>query len=273
MSDQLVSTDPNYGLTTAPLPPSTGPGIQADTFHGPWWNPVTVPRGPSAERDRSDNSLLGMPPELVAASGVGVGRAVGAQGLSFTQRALAGLKATASTAAPAIKYEIVKDVLEHFGVSKEIAIPAAIAFSGFRRGANGAANGAQAAETEAAAATRTPAAKPLNLGRSAPAAAATPVETPPAVTARPAPAPAAPAATVPPKMGRALKILIEEGGLTPTEANRALGWLKEGQSLETIQARIQADRAVRASSSFEQLPSAEEVARAVKDRNDSGHWK
>lgn len=104
--------------------------------------------GGASERNRADNSLGGLPPELAVASGLGVmGAMRGAAGMA--SKAKAGIGAMAGQAGAALKYELVKGALEKVGVPPTIAIPTAIAISGYRRGGAAKAEGA-AAEGKAA---------------------------------------------------------------------------------------------------------------------------
>lgn len=220
-----------------------------------------------SERHREDNSVLGLPPEAAAIGIAGVARAVAGEGLTLAGRAAAGAKAVVSEASPYAKYHVVKAGLEGMGVPWWMADAAAFALSG--RGRQGAAGAEDAEKTvaqsidEAVAAGKlrradgytpqmaprpTPGSVPMAPAEPVPAAApppaarapmtAAPAETPIVETAPPAaaPAPATPPASAP--VGRALKILIEKGGLNLSEANQALKWLQQGVPLETVQQRI-----------------------------------
>lgn len=90
-----------------------------------------------AELHREDNSLLGMPPEAVAAGVIPVAGAMGEAG-SAGLKAAAGLKASVAQAAPAVKYQVTKSALEHIGVPSPLAMAAAFAVSGYRSGARAA---------------------------------------------------------------------------------------------------------------------------------------
>lgn len=89
--------------------------------------------GTTTDYNRPDNSLLGMPPESLVIPGIGIGRAM-MGGLSTGAKAAAGAKAAYDQAAPAVKYELAKQGLESVGVPSAVAIPLAIAVSGYRRG-------------------------------------------------------------------------------------------------------------------------------------------
>lgn len=90
----------------------------------------------AGERTREDNSLFGMPPEVAVLSGIGLGRAIGAAGLTAAGRAVAGLKSAGAQVTPIIKYEATKTALEAVGVPKPLATAAAYAVSSYRRGAS-----------------------------------------------------------------------------------------------------------------------------------------
>lgn len=108
---------------------------------GQVWHPAD--RRNSSDLGRSDNNVLGVPPELIA---VGAAKAVSAAAqpaISAAQRVGAGVSSIASQAAPAIKYELTKTALEKIGVPTPLAVGAALAISGYKKG------GATAAETSA----------------------------------------------------------------------------------------------------------------------------
>lgn len=140
--------------------------------HGPTGDVWHAANG-ADDLHRGDNSVLGLPPELAVVSGMGVGRAVLGEGLSMAGRAVAGAKAVAAQAAPALKYEATKTVLESAGLPSAVAIPIAMGVAGYSRGGK-------------------PTAKPR--GPRAPKAA--PVATEP--VAAPEPVAAAPAPQAPP---------------------------------------------------------------------------
>lgn len=97
---------------------------------GKVWRPLNGGR----ERTREDNSLLGLPPELAVTSGLGIGRAVAGAGAGLASKAVAGAKAVAGQAAPAVKYELTKSALEGAGMPPSVAVPIALAVSGYQRG-------------------------------------------------------------------------------------------------------------------------------------------
>jgi hypothetical protein len=108
----------------------------------------------AGERTRPDATLGGVPPELAVVSGLGLGRAVLAPGLSLAGRAVAGARAVAEQATPVAKYELTKSALQWAGLPTPIAMGAALVVSGYRKGATAAADrGATAAGAEAAGAS------------------------------------------------------------------------------------------------------------------------
>jgi hypothetical protein len=214
---------PAIGADVTSLMPKVGEDMshlmgdpQASAPQGGYWEDRGIggkawhPASGASERNRVDNSLAGLPPEMAVTGAVGVGRAVAGAGLGLAAKTAAAIKAAAIETAPIAKYEVVHHTLTYSGVPESVAIPIAIAISGYKRGAKG-----TAIETaEAAPATAAPTPKPespLELTRrikaeyrakqaasaapeSAPAAAAapTPVAGPPPSAASPAPRPKSP---------------------------------------------------------------------------------
>lgn len=118
--------------------PKKAAGIVKERTEGRWedrglagarWHP---PEGSGQERNRPDNSILGLPPELAVTSALGVGSAIVKGGATLASKGYAGIKAVAGQSAPAIKYEAVKGGLEWVGVPSSVAVPVAIAASGYR---------------------------------------------------------------------------------------------------------------------------------------------
>lgn len=91
--------------------------------------------GPSPELHREDNSLLGAPPELAVAGALGIGGAVAKAGAAGASKLAAAGKAAVGMAAPAVKYEATKTVLEKLGVPSPMAVVAAMAMAGYKGGA------------------------------------------------------------------------------------------------------------------------------------------
>lgn len=140
MSDQKpLSTDPQEGL--APIVPAVeGPKMSAaKPQRALGQTEIAFPDRPSPEVTREDNSLFGMPPEVAVLSGMAVGRAMGATGLTAAGRAVAGLKAAGAQVAPVIKYEVVKSALQAAGLSPSLATAGAMAISAYKKGAPAAA--------------------------------------------------------------------------------------------------------------------------------------
>jgi hypothetical protein len=126
---EYLSTDPNWGR---PMRTETPPA-SSRWFVGP--SQQAREEGTRTDYDRPDNSLLGLPPELAVTSGLGIGRAAASEGLTTAGRVYAGGKEALGQAAPAVKYEITRTVLQGMGVPPAVAMPIAIAASGYRRGA------------------------------------------------------------------------------------------------------------------------------------------
>lgn len=196
--------------------PTAQPGRWEDKgIAGKVWHP---PAGSGDDLHRPDNSLFGMPPEMVVVPALGVGRAI-AGGATMAGRAVAGAKEVVNQTAPALKYEVTKAALEHVGVPSPIAIPIALAVSGYKRGAKPAAAATTAAETEATTAAR------AAQGASSPAAPAPPAASGAAATpagAPPAAAPSAPPASLrvvmsPQRIQNELGIAARRAKVTLTE--------------------------------------------------------
>lgn len=136
------------------------------------------------EVTRTDNSVLGLPPEMAAVSGLSLARAVGAPAANIGARVIAGAKNVVAQSTPLLKYEATKTTLEHFGVPTPLAMATAIAVSGYRgNGKHAPVPAAAEAAPATADAAATSAAPSVAPPESVPAAAAQ--------TAAPAP-PAAP---------------------------------------------------------------------------------
>jgi hypothetical protein len=138
---------------------------------GQMWHPPGVPLGRDPSSQRADvNVASGLPfidtlsPEgllggIAAVRAIG-GAVVGTQ-LGAAQRALAGLQATLTQAAPVVKYEVTKTVLEHIGVPTPVAVILATGASGYQRG-----RGAAAAEPRPAPALESVPTPPRPVGTS-----------------------------------------------------------------------------------------------------------
>ena len=95
-------------------------------------------QGSNPELNRQDNSLLGMPPELAVASGLGFGSSMAQAAAGGASKAVAATKAAIGSVAPVVKYEATKTVLEKMGLPSPFATVAAMAVAGYRgRGAAG----------------------------------------------------------------------------------------------------------------------------------------
>lgn len=150
----------------APSTPEGDPGYWEDKgIAGQEWH---APTGSGSDVTRPDNSLLGMPPELVVTAPIASVKAViGGGGM------IGGAKAALAATAPAIKYEATKTGLEGMGVPPSVATAIALGVSGYSRQAR-------------------PRTVPRATPKPKPAASASPVASPPAAPASPT-APSAPA--------------------------------------------------------------------------------
>lgn len=122
------------------------------------------------ERTREDNSLFGMPPEVAVLSGMSLGRAIGAEGLTAAGRLVSGMKNAAGQAAPVLKYEVVKHGLQGIGFSPTLATAAAMAIAGYKGKGGAAAEAEQVSapgfpRTSVAADPPPVAAAPVDLSR------------------------------------------------------------------------------------------------------------
>lgn len=211
-------------------------------------------RHAGAERHRVDNSVLGVPPELVATGIVGVGRSMVSAGVGAAKKAVAAAKALASETAPVIKYEVTRSGLEAIGLPPSLAIPAAIAVSGYRKGQKPAArpkvkavlSDLELAKQEVAAGRLPQSVVTALEQRAAKTAQAAPVAT----NAAPAMPQASPAPSVAPAVSQAPKISPKELNavtlagrraktpLTVPEQFAAAGLVQKGQSAEQAVASV-----------------------------------
>lgn len=267
---QYLSTDPNWGAasSTPEAPPEDPKTQHIGPAQGGYWEDKGVagkewhPANGAGERTRVDNSLLGMPPELAAISALSLGRAVLRPGLSVAQRAISGAKNVAMQAGPVVKYEATRTILEKLGIPAPLAIPAAMAVSGYKRGGGAAANsGVAAAESEATAATR---------GATPPATSR--VASPPAAPVQSAPPPVAQAAEAVEAEAHVVQSLMEQGGMSQSEAHQAVKWMKDGAPSQLVWKRIQDARKLATKGPFSKLPTNADVEASVADRNVKGRW-
>jgi len=156
MSDQAFDPSKPFTIVGDPVGPHPEARISgANPQRAIGQTEIAFPERLSPESTREDNSLFGMPPEFAVLGGLSIGRAIGAKGLTAAGRAVAGLKATAETVTPVLKYEVTHQALRAAGVPEMLAIPAAMIVSGYRRGA-------KAAETATAATGEVPATTALD---------------------------------------------------------------------------------------------------------------
>lgn len=172
-------------------------------------------------------------PPFMASGGLAVGRAIMNPG-SLVSRAVATSKAAASTAAPVAKYEATRIALEKMGVPSVLAVPAAIAVSGYRRG--GRAVGAQSARPQAVQPVNRPAnatgtqwghvdpasVLPPPAARVSPAASTPAVPASPAAPSAPQSVPTSPAGPKwsPQRIRNEVGLAERRGGLKLSEAQR-----------------------------------------------------
>lgn len=219
----------------APAKESTGYWEDLGGIAGKAWHP---PAGAGSDRTRPDNSLLGLPPEMAVVSGLGIGRAMVGEGLSAAGRVYAGAKAAAEQATPVLKYEAAKAVLEGMHVPSAIAIPIAIAVSGYKKGAKAPAAAAEASAPAMVAAPNVPAnatgtkwgyVSPASVAPEAAAAArVAPAASTPAAPASPVVTGASPSAPLPPAVSQwspqrirnEVGLAERRGGLKLTEVQR-----------------------------------------------------
>lgn len=137
MADGYLSTDPNAGAKVADHLQSSSYLSQnpSEGTAGYWEDKGLAGKvWHSAQKvgPRQDNQVLGMPPELAVVAGLGVAKAVGSAAAGIGSKALAAAKGVVEQSAPAVKYEITKTGLRAIGVPASIAVPVAIAVSGYK---------------------------------------------------------------------------------------------------------------------------------------------
>lgn len=123
-----MSSDPSQQAQASALAKKLTPAEQSEFFD------YQKSQHPQGERGRVDNSVLGVPPELAAVGLAGVANAVTQPAISAVQRVAAGARSVASQAAPVVKYEVAKTTMEKMGVPTPLAMAAAMAISGYKKG-------------------------------------------------------------------------------------------------------------------------------------------
>lgn len=214
------------------------------------------------EQPRADSNIatvggVGIAPEDLLLAGQAT-RNVGAAvrlGAGATGKLTAAAKAVAAHATPVVKYELVRSGLEHLHVPAPIAIPIAMAVSGYSKGVKA---GAGAAEAERGVVAEAPAMPTLVKGASVPTAPGPAVSAPAAKAVEAAQQAQAAAGTAAPKLT-----------LNAAESQEYLRLLKRGLSgAEARQAvLVMRDLAARLGGA-----SAEDVAKAVAHREGTGRW-
>lgn len=187
-----------------------------------------------------------------------VGAARGAEGL------IGGAKELVNQTAPAVKYEMAKAALTAMGLPPSLAIPAAIAASGYRPGKR-TSGAAATTKAETTAATVSP-------------RASTPVvPEPPASSGSAAPLRAGPAWS-PQQIRNEVGLAERRAGLTLTEEQRAVAdqLVKQGHPpgdvVKALAGQLQGEAAAGALAAKFGLPSTEAVQGAVAARNATGRW-
>ncbi len=226
------------------------------------------------ERTREDNNLLGMPPELVIASGVPIARAVASAGASLASKVGAAATSTASQiVAPQAKYWATKAVLTKMGVPSILAEGAALAVSGYKKGAK-AETTAMASEPATVQGVSVDALRKAGVGEAAiqkmtAAPAVEPVASAPATPAPRAAPTAGAGVQLPPAVAPPSAPLTAKPSLLAAESKEYMRLLKSGKSHQQAMELIAAQRA------FAQrmgLPSAADVRGSVAERNIGGSW-
>lgn len=193
-----------------------------------------------AELTRTDNQVLGMPPELAAIGAVRAGAAMADSAGGLATKAWAGLKSIGAQAAPVAKYQIVKSALDAAGVPQSVSIPTAMVFSGYRMSTAKAAEAGLTAEQQALLDT-------IEKRNAAIASreAATPATTPQASNVMP----------MPPKVP-----------ISADAFRMAQQWRAQGIPEAEIMARIRTTNALISSPSFSGLPTISQAMAAVAAR-------
>lgn len=182
---------------------------------------------PGEEKPRPDSNILGwgdqgagIAPEDALAAGSVVRSVAGAASGGM----LAGVKAAVAQAAPVVKYEIIKTAFEKAGLPSSIAIPAAMAASGYRRGVKAAPAAVETAVAEAplrpppntTGTSFSPAPMPVPSG--GPPASAPVVQGPPAAVTVPVPTAPPPTAATPSGSGLPDQKALNEAALAARRA-------------------------------------------------------
>lgn len=251
------------GATTSNVSP-VSPGHWEDKgIAGAVWHPD---QGPTNERHRPDNSVLGMPPELAVVGGVGVARAAAAGGAGLIAKTAAGLKNAGQQALPVAKAAAAYKALTAIGVPAHYAAAAVAALS-LAHGGKG------AATTETAVAPEMVAAESAAPAASAPVAPAPPVA--PAGTGTST----ATGLLSPQRIQNELGIAARRAGIKLTEPqySAAADLVGKGatpsQAVQAAQSLAKTADPAAALAAKLGTPDTESVIRAVVDRNVTGRWR
>ena len=253
--------------------------------------------GPS-ERTRVDNSFLGVPPEMAVIGALGVGRAMMAPAANMAGRAVAGAKEVVGQVTPIVKYEATKSTLTHIGVPESIAIPLAMAVSGYRRGVSPTEKTIPELVDQAVAKGKlrqippgytgrgpsTPVTVKANAMEGPPmpvAPASVPEAVPPSAPSAGTSSPPTPSPAQGPPVAPRVLVKTARGttraaaasnppfdlnSLSPEEVRQATKWFDQGVPADIILQRIQASRQfVTAKKSATPAEAAAEVARMVRE--------
>jgi len=228
------------------------------------------------ERNRADNQILGVPPELAAIGALRVGGAVAAPAVNAASRVASGAVEAARQAMPFVKFEAAREGLKYLGVPEPLATVGGVLAGGYRRG--GAAKEVAPAAESAVTAETTP------LGLPKPTQ---PAETPlefsrrlkaeyQAKTGRTRlEAPAQPAARSPLKVdpqefATEFKKLAKTPKLTAEEMSIGAKLLQSGMKAEDVLEKLLKRREF--PSSWLTLPTDADIAGTIGARNATGKW-
>ena len=221
------------------------------------------------ERNRADNQILGVPPELAAIGALRVGGAVAAPAVNAASRVASGAVEAARQAMPFVKFEAAREGLKYLGVPEPLATVGGVLAGGYRRG--GAAKEVAPAAESAAAAETTPLGFPKT---------AQPVETPLEFSRRlkaehqakniPPFSPETKVKIDPEVFGREFKQLAKKPKLTAEEMVIGARELQAGKSAEQVWDMLLKRRELPAS--FRALPTDAEMLESLVKRKATGKW-
>jgi hypothetical protein len=224
-----------------------------------WQQQANAGKGELTRVDSPDLYLMmGAPAARALMGGPGAGAAAAAG--SVAGRIGSRVAAAGAAAAPYVKFQAIKGILDHFGVSPVISEPLAYFASGYKSG--GAKGVAPAMEEAAPAAT---------AGASGPALPRPYNATSTGFFSAPGASGGAQAAPVGPSAPLAV-LQKSMPPLTAAESKQLLDWRAAGVPDAQIRARLLPTRALQATNPFANLPTNVEAAQAVTTRNQTGQW-